>query len=455
MQSENFDKKLKDSLSQRPPGNDIPEWDKMETLLDKHMPVEKKDRRRIFFILFSFLLLGGGAFLVWQSSSSNKKEIAEIKSPIQNSAAKENNKPGNTATDNGTNTSQLPNNEANRSVSSQDPDLKSNEKETNIIPYKEIQTNTSIAKTEKNKKTSSSVNKKTGNSKQKSSDQTIDELVKNTEPERSSIEDLTKSENQSTTIAEKKELEKEPEVEKAKTENKPDSYRVEGQKEETKETKAVAVKKADSNKQKNNSSFANNFFISVSAGPDLSKVGDNTGEVRLAYGAGIGYQISQRLSIRTRFYAGRRVYTADPSDYHPPNNFWGYYPNLENIEANCKVYDIPITVDYTISSNKKQSWFASVGISSLLMKEEKYDYYFKPNYSPTYITYTKTIDNQNKHYFSVLNLSGGYKRVINKNISLQAEPYLKIALDGVGYGKVKLNSGGVLFSAVIKPFAKK
>ena len=54
MQSENFDKKIKDSLSQRPPGNDTPEWDKMETLLDKHMPAEKKDRRRIFFILFSF-----------------------------------------------------------------------------------------------------------------------------------------------------------------------------------------------------------------------------------------------------------------------------------------------------------------------------------------------------------------------------------------------------------------
>jgi len=54
-----------------------------------------------------------------------------------------------------------------------------------------------------------------------------------------------------------------------------------------------------------------------------------------------------------------------------------------------------------------------------------------------------------------LNLSGGYTRILNKNISLQAEPYLKIAMDGIGYGKVNLNSGGVLFSAVIKPFAKK
>ena len=445
MQSENFDKKIKDSLSQRPPGNDIPDWDKMETLLDKHMPVKKDDRRRIFFILFSFLLLGGGSFLVWQNSNSNKKEIAEIKSQNQNLTTKENNKPTNTSTDKGTNTSQIPNNTTNRTASSNVLDIQNKETEINNIPDEEIQTKTSIAKPDKNKETSTSVAKKTGNSKQKNSDQTIDELVKNTEPERSSIENLTKSETEPT-ITEKKE----PEVEKTKTEAKVDE-----QKEETKETRPVAVKKTESKKQKNNSSFAKNFFVSVSAGPDLSKVGDNTGEVRLAYGAGIGYQISKRFSIRTGFYAGRKVYTADPGDYHPPNNFWGYYPNLENIEANCKVYDIPITVDYTISSNKKQSWFASVGISSLLMKEEKYDYYFKPNYSPTYITYTKTIDNQNKHYFSVLNLSGGYKRVINKNISLQAEPYLKIALDGVGYGKVKLNSGGVLFSAVIKPFAKK
>ena len=356
MQSENFDKKLKDSLSQRPPGYDSPDWDKMETLLDKHMPVEKKDKRRIFFILFSCLLLGGGAFLVWQNSSSSKNEVAEVKSPIQNSAPKENNKPGNTGTGKGTNTSQLPDNNTDRSVSSQDPDPKNKAVETNIIANKESKPDVSIAKAGKSKKTNSSVNKKTGDSNQKKSDQIIDELAKDTEPERSLIEDLTKSENE-TTITEKKESIKETEVEKAKAESKPDSYRVEEQKVETTVTKPVEVKKTDSKKKKNNSSFANNFFVSVSAGPDLSKVGDNAGEVRLTYGAGIGYQISKRFSIRTGFYAGRKVYTADPDDYHPPTNFWAYYPNLENIDANCKVYDIPITVDYKISSNKKQSWF--------------------------------------------------------------------------------------------------
>src|SRR5215204_602999 len=85
MQSENFDKKIKDSLSQPPPGNDNPAWDKMEVLLDKHMPVEKKDRRRFFFFLLFFLVTGGGAFLIWQNSNGNKNNIPAIESQNKNS----------------------------------------------------------------------------------------------------------------------------------------------------------------------------------------------------------------------------------------------------------------------------------------------------------------------------------------------------------------------------------
>jgi hypothetical protein len=445
MQSENFDKKLKDSLSQRPPGNDKPEWEKMEVLLDKHLPVEKKDRRRIFFILFSFLLLGG-AFLIWQNNGANKNEITSIDSKKQNTVAAENNNQTKTNPDKNISTPIDPEtNQTKTDGSVEIPDTNPSDP----IPGQENEIDASISKVSKNKKANNSVAKKTD-----PSEQTIDELVKNTEPERSLIEKLTKSETDPT-ITEKKEPVKEPELEKTKTENKPDSHRVEEQKEETTETQPVAVEKTANNKQKNKSSFASNFFVTVSAGPDFSAVGGNMGELKLTYGAGIGYQISKKFSVRTGFYAARKVYSADPEDYHPPTNFWNYYPNLENIDANCKVYEIPVTVDYKISSNKKESWFVSAGLSSLLMKEETYEYYFKPNYSPNYITYSRTIHNQNKHYFSVLNLSGGYTRVLNKNISLQAEPYVKIALDGVGYGKVNLNSGGVLFSAIIKPFAKK
>ena len=441
MQSENFDKKLKDSLSQRPPGNDKPEWEKMEALLDKHLPVEKKDRRRIFFILFSSLLLGGGAFLIWQNNSGSKNESTSIDSKKQTTVAVENNDQTKTNTDKNISSPNVPGtNQTKKDGLLEIPTTNS----SGHLTDKKIEIDAIITKVSKNKKANNSVTKKPV-----SDNQTIDELVKNTQPEGSLIKELTKSESEPI-ITEKKDLVKDPEVEKTITETKVDEQKV-----ETKETKTVAVEKTNNKNQKNKNSLANNFFVTVSAGPDISAVGGNAGELRLGVGAGVGYQISKKFSVRAGFYAARKIYSADPEDYHPPTNFWSYYPNLESIDANCKVYEIPVTVDYKINANKKESWFVSAGLSSLLMKEEKYDYYFKPNYSPTYLTYSKTIYDQNKHYFSVLNLSGGYTRVLNKNISLQAEPYVKIAMVGVGYGKVNLNSSGVLFSAVIKPFAKK
>jgi hypothetical protein len=58
-------------------------------------------------------------------------------------------------------------------------------------------------------------------------------------------------------------------------------------------------------------------------------------------------------------------------------------------------------------------------------------------------------------FFSVLDLSPGYSYSFNKKISLLTEPYLKIPLNGIGAGKVKLNSSGILFTLIVKPFYKK
>jgi hypothetical protein len=54
----------------------------------------------------------------------------------------------------------------------------------------------------------------------------------------------------------------------------------------------------------------------------------------------------------------------------------------------------------------------------------------------------------------VLNFSGGYQYSFNKQFSFAAEPYINLPLKGVGEGKVKLNSGGILFTLKMKPFLK-
>ena len=67
----------------------------------------------------------------------------------------------------------------------------------------------------------------------------------------------------------------------------------------------------------------------------------------------------------------------------------------------------------------------------------------------------KNYKNENSHIFSVLNLSGGYQHHLSDRVSVMGEPYVKIPVSGVGYGKVKLNSAGVLFTVSVRPFLKK
>src|SRR6185503_1051133 len=162
------------------------------------------------------------------------------------------------------------------------------------------------------------------------------------------------------------------------------------------------------------------------------------GKLKPAYGAGLGYAFSKHFTIQTGFYVGRKIYTASPDDYYIPDQFVYNYPHLKPIEADCKIYEVPLNFSYHFSPDKKQSWFVSAGTSSLFMKREQYDYYYKSPRTYRDTSSTRILENQNKHYFSTLNLSGGYERKISEHLTLQVEPYMKIATRGIGSGKVKL-----------------
>ena len=112
-------------------------------------------------------------------------------------------------------------------------------------------------------------------------------------------------------------------------------------------------------------------------------------------------------------------------------------------------------MSYNFSRTPKKEWFVSAGLSTYLMKKEEYNYFFK--YTATGPTHNRKMiyENDNNHFFSVVTLSGGYKRNLSKRVFVSAEPYLKLPVSGIGYGKVKLNSGGIQFSVGLRPFNTK
>jgi hypothetical protein len=456
MQFEEFDKKVKEAAGNHHPAYDEQAWRKMENLLDKHMPQEKDDRRRFLFILLLFLVLGGTGLLIAKPWKGRKiiaatEQTVQKKQPVNNLSTfvtdKDETKKGNgkTAKKDDTNTIiAIENNKPDLAPAIPKPaaDLPGILEKNKNNRMQGLQLTTSNVKTKpalidadnkwwqvndsKDKPVNKQEEEKIALNKTKlvkdvvNADKKQDEKVIVTNP--MVLNDLKPAFNELTKTTDSK-------------------------------NEILPVKQTREKKEINKIKKQNSFFLSLSTGPDVSFVSnDKLGTTKIVGGVGLGYTFNNRVTLRTGFYSGRKVYTASPDAYHPPDIFYIYYPYLEKVDADCKVYEIPLSISYNFSKSSKRSFFASAGISSYLMKSEKYNYAYK--YNPTGPTVNRewAIKNQNKHFFSGITLSGGYQRSLNKHITLIVEPYLKVPLTGIGYGKVKLNSGGVLFTIGVKPF---
>lgn len=442
MSSDKLDKRIIEAADNHHPPYDEYAWKNMKQLLDKHLPEKKDNKRRfIYFLLFFFFVVGGSS--VWYFTG--KKKIVQVENtqssipnPLKMDAIKEiiNGENKNVESQNIIKQTEFENK---KEVATTLPDLKHQlvikSKNSNVQP-KDLMKQVDKQMNFKNEDvTSIVVKKEPANNKA-----VYDILLKNIKHDESSIKEFSNNNE------EKYEVETAPIDLKASNEQ---SISITTDLTEGKE--AITSDKIGEKIKKKGF-----FSISIAAGPDLSFVtSDKLGTTKIIGGVGVGYTFKNGLSVRTGFYTGRKVYSAYPDSYNPPAGFSQYYPILENVDADCKIYEIPVSLVYNFNSTKKQTWFAGAGLSSLIMKNEKYTYTYK--YVTTGTSYKKdwTVYNENKHYFSILTLSGGYQYQFNKNISLSIEPYIKFPLRGVGYGKVKLNSTGVLFTISLKPFNSK
>lgn len=191
--------------------------------------------------------------------------------------------------------------------------------------------------------------------------------------------------------------------------------------------------------------------IGLVAGPDMSNV-KFTDMDKAGYNIGlqVSYRFSDRWSVNTGLLYTRKNYTAQGKDFTKPNNSWWQNKDLHGAQGYCAMFDIPLNIRYDFSVNKKQRWFASAGASSYIMTNEDYTYDYAYTGSSTIRQTTWKSDSTSTYLFSILNVSAGFERALNKRFSLQAEPYFKLPLKGLGYGKLDLNSYGIYFSVKYK-----
>lgn len=516
MLDEEMDDMIRRAAENHHPSYNDKAWEKMEMQLDKHLPQKKDSKKLIFFLLF-FLLLGGGLLFTMTRLMGNKEELAEKQPGKQvreqssagtssNAPASEKNATGlaengnaenredqitgdqpgdnnsiNDQSANNTTTVNRPNgNKALTTFNDQQQQNDGNSNTNNLSRNKKFtRSDKEISKINitaatpfdesavaENGSTESALRT---NKKKPITRKTTDKMnvqvtaadpVEDTE-DKSIVPNSTVDKNEVNTMVETKvKTESAEEITKGKKEEEEKEIAKNKKEEKEKEKEPTVTenkstasndKPKDPDKKKSDKKFTSNFGLTFSVGPDASFVSlKRFGKINLTYGAGLSYNFAKRLTVRAGFYSTKKIYTALPEQYHTPG---GNYPHLTGVDANCKVYEIPLSLAYSFGQRKNHNWFGNAGLSSYIMKTESYTYNYK-NYGQTY-SYYKKVNNENKHYFSVLTLSGGYNYRFNKRVSIQAEPYLQLPLSGIGLGKIKLNSTGVLFTVTVKPFAKR
>ena len=202
----------------------------------------------------------------------------------------------------------------------------------------------------------------------------------------------------------------------------------------------VSVADNEEANQKSNSS-KNRFSLAINFAPDLNGVERfQSNKVSYSIGAGLIYNISNKLSIEAGAAYGKKTYQTGFSSFRPASySLFQVKPNV--VSSGFDVMDISLNLAYTLLNKGKSSIGFGVGISSYLMLDEQYSFTYQ-NMNARGLSSFST-GYQNNHFFGIANLNLSYKRNLTNNVKLAFNPYLKLPLTDLGYGNIRLRSAGM------------
>jgi opacity protein-like surface antigen len=169
--------------------------------------------------------------------------------------------------------------------------------------------------------------------------------------------------------------------------------------------------------------------------PDFSSINfAATNSVGTNYSLLFEYPLTKRLFISSGAILSTKVY----SSYN--EIVYGKY-TADGVEGTCQILDIPINVYYLFNTPGKFSFFAGAGASSYFMMSEEYTFYINTNSGKREFDWS--FKGENIDWFKMLNVSAGVQYKVSNKFYLQAEPFVKVPMAGIGEWDIDLSSVGV------------
>ncbi|GAB2765448.1 hypothetical protein GCM10027275_03520 [Rhabdobacter roseus] len=191
------------------------------------------------------------------------------------------------------------------------------------------------------------------------------------------------------------------------------------------------------------------WAIRLGVSPDLSSVGINKfTSPRVAASMLVEYAVLPRLYVQSGVVRSLKEYRALPSQYEWPAN-WKQNVLPASVDGTCSVFEVPLNVRYELTQRERSGWSVGLGVSSYKMQKEVYTYNYH-QYDPG-IKWYHWEGKTGWYWLSHLNASVGYEYRVSRRLSLVAEPYARVPLRRVGFGKVNLFTVGTWMSVRYTP----
>ena len=392
-----FDKLNREAAENYPLDRQPGSWDKLLKRLNAELPEKERKRRWVPFLLL-FLFVGGG-LIYWGSIEEKPQRVLETSKPNHESKI------------------ELPQLKKEITIAERDFENKDIISAVSAVKQKPQNQNLFVY-----------------NKPSKSFEDIMDDQV-NAAP--SAVkENVIIKENRENIEVKKEELKKQ---DVAKTE--------ESKKEEPLLT-SNAIQQKDGKKKNNRWTFG------VVYSPDLSSVKfTHTQPLGTNLGLTVDYKLSNRLSLQTGALYTIKNYKLDGKDFNPPKGYWTYYYKMRDVTGSCNMWEIPLNIRFNALNKKSSKVFITTGLSSYLMQKEDYSFRYYTS-SGALVTRDRTYTDNENYVFSILNISAGFEKRLNKRLSLQVEPFFKQPLKGVGFGNIKMNSSGVYLGLRFSPGGK-
>lgn len=181
-------------------------------------------------------------------------------------------------------------------------------------------------------------------------------------------------------------------------------------------------------------------------GPDLSTVGTVSNFSSFGYKLGLtaDFHFNERFAITVGAIRSNVKYKASGLEYQYSQGYQNTQIHTAHTIGECLLIDIPIQLRYRLMEFSQSRLYSTAGFSSYIMLNEDYRFSYEtyqPGYPERFNENTGTT-----HFMSNASFSVGYELDIARNVSLRAEPFIRVPIQEVGRVNVDLYSVGTLIS---------